>query len=159
MALLVMDRKASDNKYLHLDFHSSVDNGLRYVGEHYGEKGVRELLRRYTLAYHKPRLEDIRRRGLTAIAEYLKDIYEKEDASDALRYTLTDACLTVETAYHPGVRYMRSVGETPSEWGPLTMQVVYGIFAEAAGCAFSLRSYEEQTGAAKFSFAKKEAAV
>ena len=31
-----MERKASDNKYLHKDFHVTLDLGITYIGEHFG---------------------------------------------------------------------------------------------------------------------------
>ena len=41
MAKRVMDRRAADNKYLHRDFHVSGDLGIQYVGERYGDNGVK----------------------------------------------------------------------------------------------------------------------
>ena len=34
--MLQMERKASDNKYLHKDFHVTLDLGITYIGEHFG---------------------------------------------------------------------------------------------------------------------------
>ncbi|MEA4824576.1 MAG: hypothetical protein VB111_10755 [Clostridiaceae bacterium] len=155
MSVLVMDCHASDHKYLHRDFHASVDNGIRYVGEHYGDNSVRELLRRYTLAYHKPLIDAIRRDGLAKMRDYLADIYEKEEASDALSCTLDDTELTVAVGYCPGIRYMRSVGTEPSKWYIETTRTVYETIGDAVGVGFELIRYDEQTGRAAFRFFRR----
>ena len=49
--MLVMERKASDNKYLHRDFHISADNGIEYVGKKYGDEGVKEFLSDFARSY------------------------------------------------------------------------------------------------------------
>ena len=54
MAKQVMDRKASDNKYLHKDFHVTLDIGIDYIGKHYGEDAVKEYLIRFADAYYRP---------------------------------------------------------------------------------------------------------
>ena len=45
---VIMDRRAKDNEYFHPDFHSSMNMGIHYLGEKYGECAVREYLMRYT---------------------------------------------------------------------------------------------------------------
>ena len=49
-----MRRTASDNVYLHKDFHGALSAGIEYLHQRYGEDAVREYLRRFTLAFHAP---------------------------------------------------------------------------------------------------------
>jgi len=53
MEKLFIDRKASDNKYLHRDFHVSADNGITYVGKKYGDEAVKEYLTQYAKSFYK----------------------------------------------------------------------------------------------------------
>ena len=52
MAKLIMERDPKDNKYLHRDFHISLDNGLTYVGNNYGDAAVVELVTKFTNTYY-----------------------------------------------------------------------------------------------------------
>lgn len=47
-----MDRRASDNKYLHRDFHVSCDIGLNYIAEKYGKEAVKEYIYQFVDNYH-----------------------------------------------------------------------------------------------------------
>lgn len=50
----VMERKASDNKYLHKDFHNIMNLGIEYIHEKYGEESVREYLIQFASSYYAP---------------------------------------------------------------------------------------------------------
>ena len=54
---MVMDKKSSDNEYFHPDFHSSMNMGIHYVGEHYGKDGVVEFLTRYANNVYKKEIQ------------------------------------------------------------------------------------------------------
>ena len=71
---LKIDRKASDNKYLHRDFHVSADIGIAYVGRYYGDNGVKEYLTDFTKSYYQKLVEEIKEFGLIALEKYLKKI-------------------------------------------------------------------------------------
>ena len=45
-------RMASDNEYLHKDFHMALNNGLDFLEERYGKKAVVEYLEDFTKEYH-----------------------------------------------------------------------------------------------------------
>ena len=72
MPKLVMERKASDNKYLHRDFHISSDNGISYVGDKYGDIGVENFLRKFAKSYFQLLVVEVREKGLIAIKEYIE---------------------------------------------------------------------------------------
>ena len=42
----------------------SGDPGIQYVGERYGDNGVKEYLRFFTTSYYSPLIADIKERGL-----------------------------------------------------------------------------------------------
>ena len=54
MAREVMRRHASDNEYLHKDFHGALSCGIEYLHEIYGEDAVRRYLHDFALSYYTP---------------------------------------------------------------------------------------------------------
>ena len=78
MAKEVMRRKASDNEYLHKDFHGALSAAIDYLDEHYGPRAVRQYLRQFTLAFHAPLKEALKARGLAALKEHFEKIYNIE---------------------------------------------------------------------------------
>lgn len=158
MAPKVMKRSALDNKYLHRDFHVSCDIGIGYVGERYGDEGVRDYLNQYADHFLSPLAEAVRREGLAPLARYLRELYETEEAADQLRLDQRDGALHVRVLACPAVTFMKSTGHTPSRWYRETTGTLYARLAKNAGLRFTLESYDEATGAAAFRFEKEETA-
>ncbi len=151
----VMDRKAADNKYLHRDFHVSGDVGIAYVGEHYGDNGVREYLTTFARRFYAPLVARIKAEGLAALEEHIVGIYATEEAADALCVERTDGELRVRVAYCPAVRFMKASGHTPSKWYIETTRTVNMTIADDADLGFELLSYDEETGAAAYRFFRR----
>jgi len=155
LAVKVMKRTASDNKYLHRDFHVSCDIGIAYVGKRYGDEGVRQYLTQYVDSYLSPLAAAVRKEGFGPLVRYLEDLYETEEASDKLRITQGENTLQVQIIACPAIAYMKSTGYQPSPWYAQTVSTLYQRLAENAGLRFHLDSYQEETGAASFRFEKE----
>jgi len=139
-------------KYLHREFHMSMNRGVKYVQEHYGEDGLREYLNQFTDAFHVPTIRDIQNRGLDAVSDYLTWLYRTEEASDALSMVRSDRELAVTVRYCPAVRYLQAGGnEIFDTFGKCT-EYVYARLAEVTGLGFTMGSYDDETGAAEFCF-------
>lgn len=156
MAKLVMERKASDNKYLHSSFHISADIGITYVGLNFGDEAVIEYLTRFTLSYYKLLIDEIKQKGLSALKENIENIYKIEEAKDALHIDLNDNCLSVEIKYCPAIKYMNSESHIPSKWYIETTKTVNKVIAENCGYEFKLLSYDTESGKALYSFTRRE---
>lgn len=152
MAKKIMTRSAADNKYLHRDFHVSMDLGLAYIGKQYGDEAVKLYLRRYTLSYLSSLCEEIKSRGLVALSDYLHRLYAIEEAEDVLTTALSDAELTVRISRCPAVTFMRSAGHEVSPWYRETVATVYQTLAKCAGIGFELLSYDIADGKSEFCF-------
>lgn len=150
----IMNRNAAENEYFHLDFHSSLNMGIHYVGENYGLEAVREYLTRYTINVYCKVIDDIKVRGLQAVADKIADTYAKEKASDALVLNMDENGLQVSVAYCPAVNHLKSTGRVVSKWYRYTTEIVMEVLASEACCKFTMESYDEETGAAKYSFSK-----
>lgn len=149
---LVMDRKAADNEYFHLDFHSSLNMGSHYLGEKFGEAELVEYLTRFTNHVYRPVMEAIQEKGLQAIADKITDTYAKEHALDVLTLDLSDNKLSVKIKECPAVKHLTSTGRTMSAWYVYTTTVVMDVLAKAGGYKFEMLSYDEATGAAEYCF-------
>ena len=151
---LIMDRKASDNEYFHLDFHSSLNRGSHYVGEKFGEAELREYLTRFTTRVYRPVIEAIAEKGLAAIADKITDTYTREHALDVLTLDLSEDKLSVKISECPAVKHLTASGRPMSPWYVYTTTVVMETLAKAGKFKFQMISYDEATGAAEYCFTK-----
>ena len=149
---LVMDRKAADNEYFHLDFHSSLNMGSHYVAEKFGKDELIAYLTRFTNNVYRPVLEAIKEKGLQAIADKITDTYTKEHALDVLTLDLTDKKLSIKVKECPAVKHLTGTGRTMSPWYVYTTTVVMEVLAKAGGYTFEMISYDPETGAAEYRF-------
>ena len=149
-------RKASDNKYLHRDFHNGLNFGLEYIRKNYGEDAVREYLRQYATAFHAPLKEAIKSRGLRALKEYLENIYSIEEAPDVISSDMTENMLEVRISSCPAVTHMNRSGIEVSPLFYETTKTVYETLCEGTPFAFSLVSYNKENGASILLFSRKE---
>ncbi len=150
----ILEIRAADHEYFHLDFHSSLNMGVDYVGEKYGKDALVDYLIQYTKNVYKLVFAAIKKDGLAAIEAKILDTYKKEKAEDAVMTELAEDKLTVTVAYCPAVQHLLSTGRTMSRWYSYTTETVMRVLAEAAGCRFEMQSYDEATGAARYCFYK-----
>ena len=140
-----MRRTASDNVYLHKDFHGALSRGLDYLREHYGEDAVRQYLHEFTLRYYAPLRQEILSRGLDALEDHFRAMYEREGGSFRIRRTPDELVLEVDAC--PAVTHMRSAGYTVSPLFVETTRTVNETLCEGSPFAAELRSYREDNGA------------
>ena len=155
MDKLVMDIRPGDNKYLHRDFHVTGDNGLKYVGERYGDNGVREYLTTFAKAYYKPLFEAYRKEGLQALLDQQKKLYEDEEMPEVFHAELTEDSLTVTVDRCPAVTFMRSHGYEPSRWYIEMTRTVNMVIADELDLGFTLEYYNEEDGACKYRYFRR----
>lgn len=147
-----MEYHSANLEYFHRDFHSSLNMGIDYLGEHYSENDLVTYLTTYTNAVWKKTVEAAKAEGVKAIESQILETYAKEHAEDAVRTTIENGDLTVEVAYCPAVKHLRATGREVSKWFSYSTAIPMGIFAQAAGKRFIMDSYDEETGAAKYRF-------
>ena len=150
---MITDITSEDNKYLHRDFHLLGDNALKYCLDTYGEGEMIKFLTDFATNYFAPVIEEAKRVGLSALAEHIRSVYEKEEASEVLHIELTDESLKVEIDECPAIKYMHSLGKSPSECYVEETRTVYAAIAKECGFCFTLEYYEDN-GRTAFSFKK-----
>ena len=151
-----MNRKASDNKYLHRDFFISGDIGLKYVGENYGDAGVEEYLTMHAKSFYKTLAEEYALSGLSAIRAYFEKVYKNEEWLDNLHVEETEKRLKITIDKCPAITYMKSVGHKISKWYKQTTYITYEVLAKMCGLDFFVEYYNEEDGSTSFFFLKKE---
>ena len=104
----VMRRKASDNVYLHKDFHGALSNGIQFIHEKYGAEAVRDYLRQFVAAYYSALKAEIKRRGLAALRDHFEKIYRLEGGVISMECSKDELRLEVEAC--PAVSHMRRRG-------------------------------------------------
>jgi predicted ArsR family transcriptional regulator len=150
----VMERRASDNEYLHRDFHGALSSALIYLQERFGPEAVREYLRDFARTYYGPLREDLSERVLEAIADRLRRVYEDEGADVCLE--MTEDGLIVEVEACPAVTHMREQGyEVAPMWRETIRSVNEGI-CEGSAYQFELLEYDDETGASRGLFSRRE---
>jgi hypothetical protein len=146
--------KSAEKEYFHPDFHSSLNMGMEYLGANYGVDSLNEYLVQYTLAVYRKRIDAIKAEGLSALADMIRDTYQKEHAEDALSMELTDNSLSVKIAYCPAVRHLRKTGREVNQWFELSTKTVMETIAKECGYRFTMGEYDAETGATSYCFAK-----
>ncbi len=149
-----MRRRASDNEYLHRDFHGALSTGLEYLHRRYGAAAVREYLRQFTAAFYAPLSREIGRRGLAAIRDHYRKVYETEGGR--LSASLTDHELTMTVPYSPAVRHLRRRGYPVARLFVETIRTVNETLCEGTPFEFELVKYDPKTGSSVQRFYRRK---
>ncbi len=144
MAKLKIDRQASDNTYLHKDFHSALNTGLEYLETHYSEQAVRDYLRQFTLAWYAPLTKSLREKGLSVLREHYERIFALEGGVAEFHETPDD--LQIDVHENPAVTHMRAQKIAISPLFVETVRTVGKTLCENTPFDAELLHYDETTG-------------
>jgi hypothetical protein len=144
MAKEVMSRKASDNEYLHKDFHGALSVGIEYLRTNFGDESVREYLRQFAATFYAPLTEDLKKRGLIALKEHFEKLYKTEGGEIEVACTADELMINVRAC--PAVTHMRKNNYTVSPLFYETTKTVNETICESTDFAAELVEYDEQTG-------------
>jgi hypothetical protein len=140
----VMERRASDNEYLHKDFHGALSTGLTYVQKHYGEEAVRDYLRQFTRSFYRPLIEEVSRDGLKALERHFRRLYEIEGGDVDFASSEDELVVCVQAC--PAVTHMRQQGYPVAETFSETTRTVNEALVEGTPFEAELVEYDEETG-------------
>ena len=142
-------------EYFHRDFHSSLNMGVDYLGRVHGEQALRDYLSMYTDHVYIRTIEAMAADPLGAVEDRIRESYRLEKAEDALTIERTPDSLRVRIAYCPAVRHLQATGREVSPWFRLSTEGVMARLAEHGKLAFTMESYDPDTGAAAYSFSAR----
>ncbi len=140
----VMKRQASDNAYLHQDFHGALNQALIYLERNFGADAVREYLRQFARAFYAPLARDIKERGLEGLRRHLERIYSLEGADFRIEISPDELVLRVSAC--PAVGHIRKMGLTVSRQFDETTRTVNAAICEDTGFEFELLEYDPESG-------------
>lgn len=150
----VLDLKPGEHEYFHPDFHSSLNMGIHYIAKEHGMDALEEHLKLYTQHVYIRTIEAMQEDPLGAIAARIAETYRLEKAEDALEMENDGNKLSVKIAYCPAVKHLRKTGREVTPWFRYTTETVMQTLAEAGGLQFAMESYDDETGAAAYSFTR-----
>lgn len=149
----IMTRKASDNKYLHKDFHVSMNILLKYIYENFGKEELINYLSQYAEAYHKPLNQELKSGSIDALCSYFTDIYKKEEWP--VKMNCEENFLEIEQDACPGIAQIKAKGDTPCPYYSETYNTVYKTLCKDTPFEYELEYFDEETGACRQVFRKK----
>ena len=144
MAKERMTRGASDNEYLHRDFHGALSAGIEYLDRRYGEDAVREYLCRFTRAFYAPLIHALNARGLIALKEHFEKMYGLEGGDVRMAFSEDELVVRVDAC--PAVTHMREHGYPVARLFHETTKTVNETLCEDTPFAAEWVEYDEQTG-------------
>jgi len=140
----VMNRKASENEYLHKDFHGAMSCAIDYLHKNYGEDAVREYLRRFAKTFYVPLIKELNDRGLIALKEHFERIYRIEGGD--VEISLNDDELIIQVNKCPAVTHLRNNNRPIASLFYETTKTVNEALCEDTRFKSMFSDYNENTG-------------
>jgi len=101
----ILDQKASDNEYMHKDFHGVLCYAIKYLDEHFGQESTTEYLQQVGNTYFAPLSEQLKKQGLCALENHFRKIFEKENGSFKIEYDQDILKITVHSC--PAISHLK----------------------------------------------------
>ena len=139
----VLDCKASDNEYLHKDFHGALCYSIKYLDDNFGTDATTEYLQQVGRTYFAPLSEAMKKKGLSVLEEHLQNIFTKEGGRFKLDYEDQMLVLTVEEC--PAVAHLKKIDQFFTERYCETTVIVNETICSEAGYCCSCK-YEPGKG-------------
>jgi hypothetical protein len=127
----VIDCKASDNTYLHQDFHGALCYAIKYLEDNYGTESVEQYLRQVARTYFKPLTDSLKANGLQAMENHWKDIFSREGGEFELGYQENALVLKVDVC--PAVSHLKKRRLFYTDNFCLTTKIVNETICKDAG--------------------------
>jgi hypothetical protein len=150
----IMERQASDNKYLHKDFHIALNLLMTYLYEHFGKSALVDYLKQFSLAYHKPLNLKLKTGNKDVIINYFKEIYEKEEWPVTIIPNENSVEIVQDSC--PAISHIIKSGGKPCPHYRETYDTVYKTICENTPFEYFLEYFNDETGACKQLFIRKE---
>ena len=141
----IITRKASDNEYLHKDFHIALNYGIDYLHKKFGEESVTEYLKQFAGSFYSPLKKSLKEKGLIAIKEHYEKIYEIEGAEFNMEFSRDE--LTIILSASPAVMHIKANGHLVSELFHETITTINRTICQDTPFEFELLEYNKENGA------------
>ncbi len=149
----VIERRASDNKYLHRDFHISMNMLMEYISREYGPIALTEYLAQFSREFHSKRKECLQNGDLGCLEKYFKNVYKKEEWP--LFIELKNDVLILSQDSCPGISYLQKNGYKPVEQYIETYTTVYRTLCQDTPFEYVMDSFDSDTGKCRQRFQRR----
>lgn len=135
----VLDCRATDNDYLHKDFHGALAYAIEYLDATYGPSATTAYLEQVAKAYFSPLSQAMQRGGLSAMESHLREIFGHEQGKFVISYEDGGQTLVMAVAQCPAVAHLRATNQWRGERFCATTEVVNATICKQAGYVCSCR--------------------
>lgn len=139
----MLELRASDNQYLHKDFHGALCNAIKYLDDIYGIDATTRYLRQVGKTVFSPLIAELKQKGLVALERHWKTIFDLERGKYDMQYEGDALVLTVHQC--PAIQYLRDHNLLCTDRYCETTVVVNETICSAAGFKCSCK-YEPGVG-------------
>lgn len=154
MAKEIMSQTASADQYLQQDFHGVLNTAIEYLDQYHGEEAVRRYLRQFASSFYSPLIKSLKERGLIALEEHFKKIYESESGKIEMILSKDELVLEVEAC--PVVTHMHQHGYPVTRLFYETTKTINETLCDGTPFSAELLEYDEQTGRSVQRFYRRE---
>ena len=109
----ILDQQASDNEYLHPDFHGALSFALKYLEDTDGPEAVTEYLQQVGNIFFAPLSDRLKKDGLPVLESHFRSVFEKEHG--AFTMTHQGEVLVLEVHECPAIAYLKQNDQLFSE--------------------------------------------
>jgi len=150
----VIDCKASDNEYLHKDFHGALCYAIKYLDETYGPDATTEYLQQVARSYFSPLIAEVKTKGLSALEEHFRRIFKLEQGDVDFIHN-ADGSLTLNVKRCPAIDHLKKRNIFYTDRFCQTTVVVNDTICRDAGCQCSC-TYQPGQGVCTQTFWKNK---
>ena len=126
-----MNREASDNEYMHKDFHGALCYAIKYLDDNYGQGATKEYLQQVARAYFVPLTENLKTQGLEALEGHWRDVFTREGGKFDIGYE--DNKLVLKVTQCPAIAHLKEKNMLYTDRYCLTTVVVNKTICQEAG--------------------------
>ena len=141
----ILTRKASDNRYLHKDFHIALNYGIGYLHNKFGKGSVTDYLKQFADSFYYPLKKSLKEKGLIAIKEHYEKIYKIEGAEFNMKFSRNE--LIIHLFASPAVMHIKANGHLVSELFHETITTINISICQDTPFEFELLEYNKENGA------------
>jgi hypothetical protein len=105
----VLDCKASDNDYLHMDFHGALCYAIHYLDTQFGYDVTAAYLKQVGRTCYAPLIARLKKEGLTALETHFGKVFEKENGKFDM--AMEDGALVLQVKECPAIRHLVQQGQ------------------------------------------------
>ncbi|MBN2455849.1 MAG: hypothetical protein JXB29_04825 [Sedimentisphaerales bacterium] len=127
----VIDRKASENEYMHKDFHGTLCYVIKYLEDNYGLGSVEQYLQQVAKTYFLPLTQKLKSEGLKALENHWREVFTREDGKFNISYEDDKLVLVVKQC--PAIAHLKTRDMFFTDKFCLTTKVVNKTICQPAG--------------------------